>query len=240
MSGVPLSAIYNTRTMTDLEDTRPAADLVAQQLRRELLNGDLRPGDRLRESDLSARFQRGRYTIRAALKILTDARLLTHERNRGAIVPALTRDRIDEVFGFRSALELGSLRLALRQHNDFAGAERAFAEMAALPPDVEWVRLTDAHARIHSEIVRASENSRLISAYAACQDELQLLFVALRPNFALERFVDLHRAMLDGLHEGGDVAMEALREDLEGDGYRAILSAMRRDSDNRPPTWRHS
>lgn len=229
---------YDAGTMADLDETQSAAELVARQLRRELLNGDLNPGDRLREGELSVRFQRGRYTIRAALKILIDARLLTHERNRGAVVPALTRDRIEEVFGYRSTLELGSLRLALLRHNDFTGVERAFDEMAALPADVEWRGLTEAHARIHGEIVRASQNSRLVSAYEACQDELRLLFVALRPNFSLERFVALHRVMLDGLHQGGDAAMEALRNDVEGDGYRAILEAMGSGADTQNSTWR--
>lgn len=150
--------------MTRAVDPGTAAEEVALQLRRELLNGELQPGDRLREEDLSLRLHRGRYTIRAAIKILADARLLVHERNRGAVVPELTRARVDEVFGYRSALELGSLRLAQQQHNDFAGVGRAIEVLAALPGDAEWLDLTEAHAAIHAEIVRASENSRLVSA----------------------------------------------------------------------------
>ncbi|MGB3481488.1 MAG: GntR family transcriptional regulator [Mycobacterium sp.] len=224
--------------MARLSDNPSASDEVAKQLRREILNGDMQPGDRLREEDLSARFQRSRYTIRAAIKILTDARLLEHERNRGAIVPRLTRSRVDEVFGYRSALELGSLRIALQHNADFSRAERAFDKMASLPPDVEWQELTEAHGRIHAEIVAASANSRLISAHAGCLDELRLLIVVLRPNFALDRFVELHRTMLDGLQVGGDTAFEALRIDLEGDGYRAILAALHQQKVDARDGWR--
>lgn len=203
-----------------------AAERVAEQLRRELLNGELTPGQRIREEELCARLGCGRYTVRAAISSLVDSRLLVHERHRGAMVPELTRERIDEVFGYRAALELGSLRLALERRDDFRAVDDAVEALAALPPDVEWLQLTEAHARIHAEIVHASGNSRLISAYDNCQDELNLLFVALRPDFTVERFAALHRELVAQLRIGGETALLALRHDMEGDGYRALLAAL--------------
>ncbi|WP_413100088.1 GntR family transcriptional regulator [Streptomyces sp. Inha503] len=205
----------------------PAADRVAVALRRDLLNGDFLPGDRLREGELSARFHCGRYTVRTAIRSLVDSGLLVHERNKGALVPELTQERIDQVFGYRIALELGSLRLALKRGADLDEVSDAVEELAALPEDVEWQELTAAHSRIHEAIVRSSGNTRLISAYSSCQDELQLLFVTVRPQFSVDRFAHLHRRLVVELRKGGETAMNALLEDLENNGRRAVNAALR-------------
>lgn len=203
-----------------------ASDRVAEQLRRELLSGRWAPGHRLREEEISTRLGCGRYTVRTAISTLVDSRLLVHERNRGAIVPELTRQRVEEVFGYRAVLEVGSLELALARQGDFSDVERAVDDLASLPHDVDWLGLTEAHSRIHTEIVRASGNSRLLSAYRGCLDELNLLFVALRPDFTVTRFAELHVRLVTDLKVGGDVAVQALHDDLAGDGYQALLAAL--------------
>lgn len=82
-----------------------APERVAGILRDELFDGVMPPGTRLREEELSDRFGLGRHTIRTALRLLVDRKLIIHERNRGAFVPELTQERIDDLFGFRKILE---------------------------------------------------------------------------------------------------------------------------------------
>ena len=205
-----------------------APERVAATLRDEVLDGVLRPGARLREESLCERFGAGRHTVRAALGILVGAGLVVHERNRGASVRPLTRARIDQSFDFRIAVELGSLRLALARGADLAPVEEAVRELESLPEQTPWRELIACHGRIHHEIVRAAGNELLLRAHQSCEDELQLLFAVIRPDFSAERLARLHRRLVDDLHRGGEVAVQALADDLERSGRAAVLQALER------------
>jgi DNA-binding GntR family transcriptional regulator len=74
-----------------------APERVAMQMRDELLDGRYAAGTRLREEELAERFEVGRHTVRAAIRLLVERGLVVHERNRGAEVPPLTQGRIDEI-----------------------------------------------------------------------------------------------------------------------------------------------
>lgn len=203
-------------------------EVVAATLRDEVLDGVLPPGARLREECLCERFGVGRHSVRAALRLLVAAGLVVHERNRGASVRPLGRARIDESFDFRLALELGSLRLALARGADLTPVEEAVQGLEALPEHTPWRQLIECHGHIHHEIVRAAGNDRLLRAYRSCQDELQLLFAVIRPDFSAQRLACLHRQLMDGLQLGGEMALQALEDDLERSGRAAVLHALAR------------
>lgn len=66
------------------EQTAP--ERVARALRDELLDGAHPVGTRFREEDLAERFDVGRHTIRAGLRLLVERGRVIHEPNRGAVV----------------------------------------------------------------------------------------------------------------------------------------------------------
>ncbi|QKZ15955.1 GntR family transcriptional regulator [Streptomyces chartreusis] len=211
-----------------------APERVAGILRDELFDGALPPGTRLREEELCDRFGLGRHTIRAALRLMADRRLISHERNRGAFVPELTQERIDELFGFRKVLEEGSLRLALAEGADLGGVTAAVEALEALPEETSWRELTETHGRIHLEIVAAAGNAHLLETYQGCMDELRVMLAVIRPDFSVHRFAALHRHLLDQLHIGGEVAIQALMDDIELSGRAALLKVLHRAQRLRP------
>ena len=200
-------------------DTRAAAEHVAEELRTALLDGTLPPGSHLSEEQLAERFAVGRYTVRSALRSLVTLGLLVHERHRGAFVPALSGERVDELFAYRSVVELGSLRLALERGHDLSPVERAVVELEAVDAPgghtFAWHDVTAAHRAVHHAIVAAAGNPRLLAAYSACEDELQFLLAFVRPEFTPGRLARLHRDLLNRLGHGVAAAQAALADDLE-------------------------
>ena len=93
---------------TPLPETS-AADLVADRLRDAILDGTLRPGDRLVETDLAERFAVSRGPVREAIRLLAPEGLVVLRRNRGAVVASPTFDDVLEVYAAR--LSLGTLAL---------------------------------------------------------------------------------------------------------------------------------
>ena len=208
-----------------------APERVASLLRDELLEGVHPAGTRLREELLAERFDVGRHTVRAALRMLVERGLVVHERHRGAVVPPLSRRRIDEIFDFRIVLEVGALRMALAASADLAPVREAvegLERLARRPTPPSWREVTEAHGRVHEAIVRVADNAHLRAAFDRCQDEVRILLTAIRPDFDAERLAVIHRELLDRLELGGDDAVRALVDDLNLAGRAAVLAALRR------------
>ncbi|WP_060576825.1 MULTISPECIES: GntR family transcriptional regulator [unclassified Pseudonocardia] len=211
-----------------------AAERVAAALRDELLDGAHPVGTRFREESLAKRFDVARHTIRAALRLLVDSRLVTHERHRGVGVAPLSRNRIDELFDYRKVLELGALRLAQAADADLSQVEAAVEHLEAIaergtPP--AWRELTMAHSAIHERIVATSGNPLLIDSYRRCEDELRLLLTFVRPDFDAAAMAALHRTLFQRLREGGEPAVTALTDDIDQTGRAALLRSLARSED---------
>jgi DNA-binding GntR family transcriptional regulator len=71
---------------------------VVERVRDAILIGELSPGQRLVEAELTERFAASRGTVRQALLHLEGLGLVTRERNRGARVRAITLEEAVEVW----------------------------------------------------------------------------------------------------------------------------------------------
>ena len=105
------------------------AQLVAQRIREAILEGSLRPGDRLIEADIAAELSVSRGPVREAIRILGAEGLVTLRRNRGAIVTSPTFEDVLEVYILR--LGLGMLALHHAMQLDVASAPE-FADVEIL------------------------------------------------------------------------------------------------------------
>jgi DNA-binding GntR family transcriptional regulator len=210
-----------------LQELSTAAAVLAEKLRAELLDGTLPPGTPLREEALAERFGAGRYTVRSALRLLVTAGLLEHEVNRGARVPELSPARVDELYEYRTILETGSLRAGLARRLPLTPVEEASAALVALALDTPWPEVIGAHQEIHRSIVRWSGSTRLLDAYAACEQELEYVVASTRPDYTGLRLAELHTGLLDRLRVGGERAVSALTRDIEI-GRKAVHKAVGR------------
>jgi DNA-binding GntR family transcriptional regulator len=209
-----------------MRELSTAAAVLAGKLRTELLDGALPPGTRLKEEELAERFAVGRYTVRSALRTLVAAGLLEHEVNRGARVPNLLPAQVDELYEYRTVLEVGSLRLGLARREPLTAIETATATLVDLPADTPWPTVIATHQEIHRAIVRWGGNKRLLDTYALCEQELQFVVASTRPDYTAQRLAVLHTDLLARLRLGGERAATALARDIET-GHRAVHDAMR-------------
>ncbi len=85
---------------TDVSSAR-----VASYLRDAILGGQLRPGDRIRQEEVAARFGASRLPVREALRILAAEGLTELEPHKGARVPRLTQHEVEVIYQMRERLE---------------------------------------------------------------------------------------------------------------------------------------
>jgi DNA-binding GntR family transcriptional regulator len=87
-------------------------------LRDMILKGELRPGEKVPEEELCARFGVSRTPIREAVKVLAAEGLLRILPHRGAIVSQITQAQVDELFPIMAGLERLAGNLACKRATD--------------------------------------------------------------------------------------------------------------------------
>jgi DNA-binding GntR family transcriptional regulator len=195
---------------------RPStSELLAADLRRQILDGDPPAGERLRERELVERYGVARHTLRAALRQLAGEGLVQIEPHRGARVARLGPEDVRWLYELRAALELEAAHLALERHGGRL-PERVHAALAALEdacagPDPAWSEVSHAHADLHGAIVAASESPRIVAAHRALTGELLLFLLQLQPHVEPAALAADHAALIAALERDG---VEALRAHL--------------------------
>ncbi len=98
---------------------------VANRLREQIMRGEIAEGAQLRQDAIAAQYQVSRIPVREALRQLEAEGLVSIVPNRGAIVPALSPDDIEELFTIRALLEPEVLKLSIPRltEEDFENAD---------------------------------------------------------------------------------------------------------------------
>ena len=147
----------------------------------KIISGEYAPGDRLVEAELAAAHGVSRTPVREVLLALTKDGLVDRIRNRGARVASFTPDDVEGIYEIRKALEVLSLRTAVRtlRLSDLIELERKLDALNHGDPakDNRWnQRQAEADVELHRLIISHSGNRRLI----AYLDHISLLIHSLR------------------------------------------------------------
>jgi DNA-binding GntR family transcriptional regulator len=200
------------------------SDQATRLVRKRILEGVYRPGERLIEVELAAAFQISRAPLREALRSLAQEGIVTHRPNKGFYVPAITLDDARALYEFRQALETSAARWAATRATDaevkvlrdlLDTTDEVFQQGEdAYPQDLDF-HLAVTHAA-HSPLIeqRAQEISR----------QLQVLrqrsgYSRDRARAAYEEHLAIAKAICD--HDP-DEAEHAMRVHLERSSELAL------------------
>ena len=152
-----------------------AADFAYTKLRRDIMDGRLSPGHRMREQELSEELSMSRTPIREALSRLQADGLLAIQGRSGLAVAELDDAGVVELYETREALEGTAAHLAALHANprDIAVLEAELAAEAAIAADP--VQQQRQNRAFHAAILAASHNRFLARSLLALHDALALL-----------------------------------------------------------------
>ena len=91
---------------------------VADKLRDRIIRGEIPEGSQLRHDAIATQYKVSRIPVREALRQLDAEGLITIVPNRGAVVPALSPDDVEELFSIRALLEPEVLALSIPSLTD--------------------------------------------------------------------------------------------------------------------------
>jgi phosphonate utilization transcriptional regulator len=198
--------------------------LVAREVERMILAGELSVGERVNESALAARFRVSRGPVREALRGLEESGLLRLEKNRGVFVREISLAEADEIYDLREALdELVGRRLAKRFEEPARTAVHALlAEMDRAAAQGEAASYHMLNLRFHDTLVEATGNAKLIATYRRLIKELHLFRLkGLTAGGGLPVSNDEHRAIVRTIEAGdADAAGKRMRDHVRASRKR--------------------
>lgn len=96
-----------------LTDVKPIREIIYEHLRQAILDRMIKPGERLVERDIAAKFNASRTPVREALRKLETEGFVEYLARRGVIVRGFDSSEIEEIYKIRKALECMAIRSAI-------------------------------------------------------------------------------------------------------------------------------
>lgn len=192
---------------------------VAETLRSAIIHGELNPGDRLREEDLSEQLDMSRGPIREALRQLEQEGLVASFPYRGTVVAEVWGDEVLAVLvPIRATLELYALTHALKRFEpaDFDALGAIVGEMEAAAETGNLARVIELDMSFHRLILERSELFHSLQLWEMISPRMRGLFYRMGPHHtSLEEIAEQHRELLAALRSGDErLAYATLEEHI--------------------------
>jgi len=186
---------------------------IQQQLRNDIVSGELPFGSRLRIEELATRYGVSHMPIREALRELHGEGLVVIERHRGARVRPVHINLVEDLFDIRSAIETMVARRAAdrRTEQHIARMEEAEVALEAIVAAGDYFSVPAANHAFHGVINDGAGNPGTLWF----ADRHWLLIAALWQQYGYnaERFhvvIDDHRQMIRAIQRRDGAAASIL------------------------------
>lgn len=185
-----------------MDEFLPLRDVVFNTLRKAILTGELKPGERLMEIHLANRLGVSRTPIREAIRKLELEGLVTMIPRRGAEVAQITEKSLKDVLEVRRALDALCAELACERITD-EGREAlndACIEFAAATRTKDATTIAKADVALHDIIVAATGNQRLVQLVNNLAEQMyRYRFEYIKDESQHEKLIEEHKMIYDSI-----------------------------------------
>jgi DNA-binding GntR family transcriptional regulator len=212
-----------------LEGVKPLRDRIAEMVRESIIDGKIRPGERLTEPDLASRLGVSRTPLREALLQLDSEGFVNVTPRRGAVVSELSREDAMETYLVKGALESLAARLACERitSEEMERLRDIHDRMSRLAASRsrDHRRILQLNAEFHTILSNASRNEKLIQYIRVLRSQaLRYNYIYLSVLSHLSASLREHARILDAIGKrDGDAAERLVR--AHGDAARTALCA---------------
>jgi DNA-binding GntR family transcriptional regulator len=197
---------------------RPLVETTSEEITRMILEGELRPGEKLNEVEIARHLGVSRGPVREAAHHLQEAGLLEAHAFRGSFVRSLSQREVADIYALRSVLESTAIADATRLATpaDLAEIERAQRETETAALANAKSRMIEADVAFHTAICKAGHNARITDTFTKLATELRLVHLLMNPApHRMRAAAKSHAAILDDIRARGfDRAVSAIRSHI--------------------------
>jgi len=187
-------------SLPSLNNAETLPEKISASLEQAILQGKVRPGDRLIENDLSRSFGISRGPIREAFRLMEKEGLIKMIPRKGAIVRPLSREDLSEVYEVISVLEglAGRLFCERGTREDLARLKKIYKGMETQVKRNSLSKYEKLNREFHDVFINGSGNKRIRQICSTFQKQIRW-FQKITLSFAGRQEISLkeHKRMLD-------------------------------------------
>jgi DNA-binding GntR family transcriptional regulator len=169
------------------------------RMRRDIVCGNLTPGERLRVEHLKDHYQVGAGTLREALSLLVSDALVTAEGHRGFSVASISVEDLEDLTNTRLVLEVEALRQSIRLGDkrweaDLQAAYHRLTQTEERPEGLDPEAFEERNKAFHQALIAAYRSPRttyLLNLLYRHSERYRRLNLRLTAAHAAQR--DVHR-----------------------------------------------
>ena len=188
----------NMMLNTDL----PLREVVFNVLRKEILRGDLKPGERLMEIQLANRLGVSRTPVREAIRKLELEGLVLMIPRRGAEVAKITEKSLRDTLEVRGTLEKLAVTLACQRIADkeLEELKKAADHCGTFLKKNDIMGIAKADEKFHNVIYHATNNQKLIKILSNLSEQVYRYRVEyLKHENAPAQIIKEHKQLLEAI-----------------------------------------
>ena len=185
-----------------MDEFLPLRDVVFNTLRKAILTGELKPGERLMEIHLANRLGVSRTPIREAIRKLELEGLVIMIPRRGAEVAQITEKSLKDVLEVRRALDALCVELACDRidSDEEEMLKEACDEFERATETKDATIIAKADVAFHDIIVQATGNQRLIQLINNLSEQMyRYRFEYIKDENRHDSLIDEHRIIYESI-----------------------------------------
>lgn len=158
-----------------LENYKPLREIVLEALKEAIVNGKLKPGERLMEQQVAEELGVSRTPVREAIRKLEIEGFVIIIPRKGAYVSDISLKDIVQVFEVRAAMEALAAGLAAQRIADeqLEKLERKLVEVKNAVDSSDLDNIIQFDTDFHEIIYEASRNDRLVQILNNLREQIQ-------------------------------------------------------------------
>lgn len=212
----------------NLEELKPLRDRIASTIRDSIIEGKIKPGERLLEPDVAKILGVSRTPLREAFLQLESEGFLKVNPRKGALVTETSLKDADETYLIKGALESIAARLAAkhissRQLDEITDINKKM-EAIANSEEKDYKTFLELNSKFHLNICESSGNEKLIKSIQLLRNQtLRYNYIFLSLLSHLHESVAEHYEIINALRKKNSAEAERLVNN-HNENARQILS----------------
>ena len=208
-----------------------ANESIADALRADILRGNLKSGQALKQDEIAAQFGVSKIPVREALVQLKAEGLVNFYPNRGAFVSELSAAEADEIYVMRIALETAVLARAIPSLT-VAQLKRAEEILKAIDQEENIAKWGELNWEFHATLYAPAALPRLMDTIKALHTNIARYLVLYLAGMAYQKKSQKeHRAILAACRHGDiEKAVTVLESHLRGASEHLVAYLNKQES----------
>ncbi len=216
-----------------LEEYKPLRDVIFENLREAILDGRLKPGQRLMEIQLAEQMGVSRTPVRESIRKLELEGLVVMIPRKGAYVSNMSLKDVIEVLEIRASLEGLAAYLAAERitDEDLVKLEKIADDFSQSKDDYDLETLLRKDVEFHECIFKATNNKKLHQLITSLWEQVyRFRFMYISDYESTVNIDKEHRLILDALKSrDSELAKKYAKEHIEKAEQFMIEKAMNKE-----------